>query len=406
MTGTLQTKNLNGREYFYIVLSFKDPASNRWKTKWLSTGLEVTGNKKKAQKLLTKTLERYRGLEVPSVEEDMLFSDYLKKWLSQKKNQDIELSTWEGYCDHLKHAITYFSVHNIKLKNLKPADIKNYYEFEKLYGKVNKRDGSRSPLATRTIRSQKNLISAALQQAVEEDIIVRNPAFGIKISNKKNKDFRKHEVFLTQDEVQRLLLQLSAHNEPLRYLIELTLYYGLRRSEVLGLKWDAIDFEHKTVQIVHTVVKHKTLVQKDHTKTASSYRTYPLLPNIEPLLLAVRKNQGQNCALFKDEYIQTDYVFTWENGKPYSPDYISKKFKKIAISFGKPDMRFHDLRHSCASLLHSLGYSPKEIQDWLGHADFYTTMNIYTHIEKQNGAQSMEKLNDLIKLEEEKNAEI
>lgn len=396
LTASLQKKKIGKKEIYYVVLSYKDHNTGQWKTKWISTKLEVKGHKKEAAQFLSEMRIKYKDLEYISPKDDMLFSDYLKQWLEKRKADDIELSTWEGYSDHLKHVIDYFNERKTRLRNLKPYDIKQYYEYQKQYGKINKKDNTRTGLATRTIRSQKQLINAALQQAVEEEIISKNPAFGIKVSNKKNSSFRKREVFLTKEQANRLLQYLKETDNHLRPLIYITLYYGLRRSEVLGLKWNAIDFENNTITIQHTVVKHRTTVAKDKTKTTTSNRTYPILSDVLPILYDIKKNQEKNKDYFGNTYTETEYIFTWEDGRPFSPDYISKKFKSIVKQAGYPELHFHDLRHSCASLLHELGYTPKEIQDWLGHADFYTTMNIYTHIEKQKGLQNTQALDNTL----------
>lgn len=96
--------------------------------------------------------------------------------------------------------------------------------------------------------------------------------------------------------------------------------------------------------------------------------------------------------MFGKEYVNNDYIFKWDNGKTYSPDYISKKFSQLLKKNGLRHIRFHDLRHSCASLLVANGFTLKDIQEWLGHADIQTTANIYSHLDverKKNIAFSL-----------------
>ena len=107
-----------------------------------------------------------------------------------------------------------------------------------------------------------------------------------------------------------------------------TLYYGLRRSEVLGLKWDAVDFDTNTLKIQHTVVKNRSVIAKDSTKSAASRRTYPLLPEIKELLLRLKAQQQDNRLLFGSEYEVNDYIFVWSDRHLYCPDYITRSFKK------------------------------------------------------------------------------
>ena len=170
-------------------------------------------------------------------------------------------------------------------------------------------------------------------------------------------------------------------NERLSLFIRITAYYGLRRSEALGLQWNSIDFEKNLVHIRHTVVKVDKVVEKDKTKTASSYRSFPLIPEIREELLKEKARQSENRKLFKKEYFDSQYIFVWDNGKPFSPDYVSHAFKKILKKYDMPDIRFHDLRHSCASILLSKGFTLKDVQEWLGHADIEITANVYGHLD-------------------------
>lgn len=178
-------------------------------------------------------------------------------------------------------------------------------------------------------------------------------------------------------------------------LIYITSIYGLRRSELLGLKWDSIDFERKTLTIRHTVAKVTKVVEKDKTKNASSFRSFPLTPAAEQIFLDMKRQEETNQKLFGKEYHKNDYVFKWEDGRPYSPDYISHAFSKLLKKYDLPHIRFHELRHSCASLLIAQGYGLKDVQEWLGHSDIKMTANIYGHLDtkrKQGIAANMQQL--------------
>ena len=170
-------------------------------------------------------------------------------------------------------------------------------------------------------------------------------------------------------------------DEPLYPLIYFTAVFGLRRSEVLGLKWDSVDFENNTITVKHTVVRFSEVIEKDTTKNAASYRTYPLSAEAKAILLDLKGLENEYRILFGNEYFESDYIFKWENGKPYTPDFVSRKFHKLLEKYEFPIIRFHDLRHSCASLLIANGFSLKDIQEWLGHSDIQTTANIYAHLD-------------------------
>lgn len=163
-------------------------------------------------------------------------------------------------------------------------------------------------------------------------------------------------------------------------MICVDIFLGLRRSELLGLKWDSIDFENNTITIKHTVVKVNKLIEKDKTKTKSSYRTFPMTNDLRSIFINIKAKQKDNKELFKSEYIDTDYIFCWSNGKPYSPDYVSKHFSLLLRQNNLPHIRFHELRHSCASLLINDGCNLKDVQGWMGHSDIGVTADIYGHL--------------------------
>ena len=176
-------------------------------------------------------------------------------------------------------------------------------------------------------------------------------------------------------------------------IIWLSVFYGLRRSEVLGLKWDAIDFDNNTFDIKHTVVRvDKILHKKDSTKNDSSYRTLPMPDIIIDMLYRIKATQEHYRQLQPNDYIDEGYVFTWENGQLIMPEYVTKHFKVLLIKNNLPIIRLHDLRHSTASYLLYLGFSMKEISVWLGHGDIGITMNLYTHLDmtaKRNIADTL-----------------
>jgi len=168
--------------------------------------------------------------------------------------------------------------------------------------------------------------------------------------------------------------------------------YGLRRSEIAGLKWNAIDFENNTITIQHTVTKFKTEVAKDRTKNKSSNRTLPLNREVKTYLLRLRSRQAQDKLLLGQAYHETEYICRYADGHVMKCYYLSRAFKNLLIKHGLPPIRLHDLRHSCASYMLKMGCNMKEVADWLGHADIQTSMNIYAHLDieqKQNVANRL-----------------
>ena len=185
--------------------------------------------------------------------------------------------------------------------------------------------------------------------------------------------------YYTSDQIRNLFEIL--HDDPMLPVVKITAIYGLRRSELLGLQWSSIDFDAKTMLIRHTVVKVNRIVEKDKTKNASSHRIFPLTDETIEIFKQIKNEETLNRKLYGSEYVPNDYVFKWPNGKPYSPDYITHRFNDLLKIHNLPHIRFHELRHSCASILLSMGWSLKDIQEWLGHSDIKMTANIYSHLD-------------------------
>jgi len=196
---------------------------------------------------------------------------------------------------------------------------------------------------------------------------------------------------------------------PIESAVYLTVNYGFRRGEVLGLKWDAINTIDKTITVKETRVRFGKETVSKKPKTDSSQRTLPLINSVANYTKELRKKQFALKQEFGDEYHDDGYICCWEDGRPLNTTYINHKMNEILESYEIPNVdeeveskklpkiRFHDLRHSTASYLLKQGLTMKEIQIWLGHADISTTMNIYTHVDMAMKINTAEKINMLFK---------
>lgn len=390
MTGTLQIKKLkSGNSYYYVKLSYKDARTNEWKQKTLATKLEVKNNKRKAESLIPKFIEQYSYLEDRPADCDILLNmditlcEYMDMWLKSKEI-DLKKPTYEAYTYRVNRIKEYFLKSNPRLVDITPKNMDSYFKYCLKFGKINQKTKEKEPLTVRSVRSYKSILYAVFNQALIDGLIKTNPVLGVSVHGKKNQDYSEEMLFLTEEEIGDLLHFISLHYPRLLGIAFMGAYYGLRRSEILGLKWSAIDFEKKTVTINHTVVRVKTISASDTTKTHSSKRVLNLFDTAEKCLLKIHKEQEENKSFFQGEYKNTcNYIFTWEDGTLYNPNYITKLFCKATKEFGRPEITLHNLRHSCASMLINRGWDLKKLQYWLGHTDTQTTLNIYAHFNRQ-----------------------
>lgn len=376
MTGSLQIKN--GK--YYAVINITDKNGKR-KQKWVATGLDEKNNKKKAEKFLRDTIQQYENTSNVT-QSDILFCDYLLLWLNNVK-PTVDPVTYQGYEIVAKtQIIPYFQNKKTKLCNLSRENIQEYINIKSENGRIDGKGG----LSPKTMKTHKLIIQLAVKEAIKDELIAKNPCEYVTLP----KIQRREPQFYTASQINELFKLIK--NEDIYPLIYLTVIYGLRRSEVLGLKWDSVNFDAKTISIKHTVVCCTKVVEKDTTKTDASFRTYPLVSEAENIIHKLKLQEEKNKNLLGKDYCHNDYIFKWADGRRYSPDYVTKKFQKLLQKHNLPHIRFHDLRHSCASLLISKGFTLKDVQEWLGHADIRTTANIYAHLDtarKESIAKSM-----------------
>lgn len=320
---------------------------------------------------------------VNPVEDDskLLFTSFMLDWLNMMRSSVAE-STYAEYTKAVKNKIVpYFDEHHpgLKLTSLTPKHIQDYYTYEM---NVN-------GMTANTILHRQANIRKALQYAYKTGLIASNPACVIE----RPKVDKFVGSFYSLNELEQLFRVFKG--DPLELIVIVTAFYGLRRSEVIGLRWDAIDFERKVITIRHTVHQfyqdgEEKVVAVDRTKTKSSYRSLPLVGPIEKILLDHKAQQEENKILCGNCYCYDydDYIFVNPIGELLKPDYVSLHFAQMVKKHNLRKLRFHDLRHSCASLLFANGVSMKEIQEYLGHSTIGTTANIYTHMDENSKVKS------------------
>lgn len=355
ITGSVQTKN--GK--YYAVINLYDNSGKR-KPKWICLNLPVRNNKREALKRLHEILNEYNTKN--TIDGNVLVSDYLKRWLFQIKSE-VRANTYRGYSGNIKnHIIPYFEKKKINLNELKARHLEDYYSYTLQKG-----------LSATTIKHHHQNISKALNDAVHNEVLKYNVA-----KNARTPKVEKFKAkFLSQEQTKQLLKLFKGSTIELPVI--LATYSGMRRSEVLGLKWSYVDLDNNTITVAETLQQNTGGSYTDKPKTDSSYRTLPINDEIRAILIAQKQRQAEYGKLLGDKYEVSDYVCTLLNGKAIQPNYLTKQFHKLIATSDLPNIRFHDLRHSVASNLIACGISVVEVAEWLGHSSSTTTLDFYAH---------------------------
>ena len=410
------------RGFYYAVMVYRNVRGEK-KEKWFSTKLPVKNNKTKAEAMSRKILREFevpledrclhevkqtepidytRPIEEQLLEDlltrvtlselsdeqvsNLLFADYMKMYvpLTKKRKKRIAETTYDGYCENVRSAIEpYFRKKKIRLKDLTGKDIQDFYDMQL------------ERVTANTVIHYHAIIRLALCYARKMGYIKSNPIEEVD-KPEKNKFVGS---FYSAEEVKKLI-EISRGTK-LELPILFACFYGLRRSECVGLRWSAFDFQNNTFTLNHTVVSamvngKKKLIPKDTLKTAASIRTLPLDASIKKRILEIRESRTKG----KNKEWQ-DYLMLDESGSLIKPDHITYGFRSLLKKNNMRMIRFHDLRHTCASLLLNNGkgnITIKDIQEWLGHSDYKTTANIYAHLDLSSKLQSLKTLSNIIEI--------
>ena len=192
----------------------------------------------------------------------------------------------------------------------------------------------------------------------------------------------------------------------IEFAVLIAAYYGFRREEVVGLKWSCIDFKYKTITVKHTVTECSIdgkfmMVAKDRGKSKKSIRTLPLVAPVEQMLLRLKEKERLNKEIFGDcyNYEYDEYIYKDPDGKIVKPGFITQHFTEQVIKkYNLKKIRYHDLRHSCATLLRHEGVPMEDIQKWLGHSQITITNKLYAHFQYDAHIRSEDKIGKALEM--------
>ena len=371
---------------YHMKLSWVSAEGKRQR-KSKSTELPERGNKKRAQDMLI-DFQREQEAELVAngnSAKDILFTDYMKQWLEKMKLQ-IRPTTYSGYHDNVYGVIIpYFKPMKLKLREVTPKHIQDFYTKQ------------RQRVKGTTVKSYHANIHKAFKDARKLQLIDSNPMECVDPPKKEP----YHGQTYTVDEAQKILALVS--DTIFEIPITMMLFYGLRREEAIGLKWQNIDFDNDTFLIAHTVTEtkvdgHLQMVKEDLTKNSSIYRSLPLVAPVKELLLEKKQSIQEYRKLFRRSYYRedSDYVCVNEIGELIKPRTLSDNFKRIIRQNKIRNLRLYDCRHTAASLMLKNGVNMKQIQMILGHSDYATTANIYSHLDYSDKIPATETMKEII----------
>lgn len=364
---------------YHVVVYWINPITKEQESKSKSTGLRLKGNKKKAEEIgeafLQEVKEKFNNAyQKEEIEknfekkEKIKFLNFLEQSITNNKNS-IEYTTYKSYRDQQKIIESFFSVKNLDLENVTVADILDFYNYLS-----NVRKNTNNTVVHYHALLRKTFTEAYIRKLIKENIMLEIP--------RPKKEKYISEVFNLK-EINIFLNHIKGHRFELE--MNLALFYGFRRSELLGLRFSVIDFDNNTI-LVNTKItssEKEKLVPKQKMKNDSSYRIMPLLDSIKKLIIQRMERIKKDKHFFKSIYTKKweGFICVGENGELIKPDRVTRTFRKLINECGLKKIRLHDLRHSCATLLYEQDIQLKDIQMWLGHSDIQTTANIYSHFD-------------------------
>jgi integrase len=370
--GNVTTKVLERGDYYHIWISWYNSAGQRKRTT-VSTGLRIDGNNKRKAEARRKELQAEYEAKITPNDNDMLFSDWLLQWIEEVK-ESIALSTYTEYKRQItKRICPYFEERKIKLRDLKPYHIQEFYSFKMEH------DGVK---ATTVQRYHAN-IHSALKHAVNMERLRSNPADKVKLP----KVTKYTADYYTIEELKTLLSAVKGSQ--IETPILLASWFGMRRGEIIGLRWSSIDFKNNLLTVNGVVsdknpngTKVRDLYFVETPKTDASVRTFPMPQAAVYYLKCLKANQDYRRKRNpKYNHQWDDFVCVRVNGDLIPLEYVTRTFRKVCKNNGLRPIHFHDLRHTNITLLVEQGANMKYVQTWAGHSNYKTTADIYSHVQ-------------------------
>lgn len=329
---------------------------------------------------------------------DMPLEEWMDIWITNYK-PDLKITTKQNYQLYIDTHIKGSDLGKIPLNRLKTTDLQTFYN-EKLKSTIKGRTKLLSPTTVRYIHI---IIKSALKQAVSNRMINENAGDAVVLPKKNKVEIVPFDI----EEVNRFLAVAKEDRLYALYLLEMMT--GLRRGEILGLQWQDIDFADKKINVVHNLSRIQTIDKSGEKKyelvltspkTQTSIRSVPINDFMVEELKQHKLRQDKEKELYNEVYNDLGMVFCRVFGEYLNPRDFLRQYQRLLYKAGLERKRFHDLRHTVASLLINADENPKVIQQLLGHSNISTTLDIYAHIMGETMSKSVEKLYHQLKVDD------
>lgn len=341
------------------------PAENGKRTRHRET---VKGNKRDAERRLREILSAAEtGVYVAPSRKTT--GQFLEEWVSSYAVLHTSPRTAQSYeAEFRRHVVP--ALGKVPLADLRPHHIQAYY-VEAL--KCGRKDGT-GGLSPRTVAYHHRILSEALEQAVRQNLLVRNPAKMVDPPRPKRAD-----IGMLASEDTRRFLHAAAESEYFGLLVA-ALYTGARLGELLALQWRNVDLDKGTMTITHTLYRTGSEWHLKEPKSARSRRQIVMPTSLTNHLVEHKKTVEAERATMGGKLTAEDFVFGQWSGKPRDERSVNRGFARVLRNAGLQHIRFHDLRHTHASLLLKAGVHPKVVSERLGHGSVSFTLDVYSHV--------------------------
>lgn len=372
--------------HYRIVINLgRDPTTGTYKKK----RKDVHGTREEAEEIMRALIAELESPQKPPSEQPL--GDYLLHWVDTIAKPNLERNTYESYRWEIeKHIIP--SLGHIPLCALEPFHVQTFYSYKAEAGRLKGKGG----LSNRTLNYLHSILRQALDKAVDLELISKNPCDKIKPPRDKQAKVRKM-VVLSKEELKKFLASCRDHQD--YALIYVAAYTGMRQSELLGLQWDDILWQEKAIQVRNALhlLDDGTFEHRPRTKTETSSRIIPVSDGVLAVLKEHRKSQAEAKLASGGSYKnELSLVFPDEKGKPQDRRNVYHRFENLAAKLGHKGMRFHDLRHTHATILLADGEMINAVSQRLGHANVSTTLEIYGHVLPKKAEETAKRFERLL----------